>query len=539
MLRNIIQFTFFIFIILINFQAHSNPFFNDNKDPLSNQEAFTLEYEKRKDKHFIIVDIEENYYIYEDKLHISPKTKLNYITDMVNDNFYDQVSVIKESFSIRIEPNNDYNISLQGCSPQHNICYQEQNFDIKYKNGDFTINESLKESDTTDKSKTLIDKAKSAPIYIKLLIFFIIGITISLTPCVLPMIPILTSMIFNSSSNKIKPQAIAFSYVLGSSTLYGFIGAITTLGFFGIQSYIQNNFFIIGSTIILILFALIMLEKINLYKVLPVGKLNSKIDKKLRSINFNLKNSFIIGFLSAMILSPCVAAPLGALLIYTATLSNPFEAFSYLLSFGFGSGLILIVFSKGITNIKPQNFIFIKYIISLFLFIISVFLLSRIVLNDWIIYTLYAASILFTLLFYIEDNQKDKKLSTIGILLFIGFILFGFNQQNNELSNNKNEYSYIESVEDIKNKKGDFIVKIYADWCTYCQDMENTTFKNYNEPYTLHTLDITNINKNKRNVLSEYNAVSAPAIILFKNGEYVKTYNGHLSKNELIDFLNN
>jgi thiol:disulfide interchange protein DsbD len=324
-----------IIILSMFFPIHAQ--FNDNKDfsssnknifsnqtPLTSEEAFNLSLIENS----MEFRIESDHYLYKDKLKITVNGELysDYNTRKsvpINDGFYGNTEVFYDFLEIPLKNLNSIyklEVEFQGCSANFNICYPpEKKILINKKNKVDLLNKEVEQDKKRNHSyfnfDSLFDNLNNKGLLFNIVFFFIAGILISFTPCILPMIPIISSIVIGQETkSKKKAFILSLFYVLGSSSAYASIGLIVSITSVNIQIYLQHPFFISISVIILFMLSLNMMGLLNFSLF---NNFKDKINNKINNYkNIKLKDVFIVGFLSTLIVSPCVAAPLAASVIY-------------------------------------------------------------------------------------------------------------------------------------------------------------------------------------------------------------------------------
>jgi thiol:disulfide interchange protein len=395
------------------------------------------------------------------------------------------------------------------------------------------------------------------------LIFFIAGILISFTPCVLPMIPIISSIVIGKKENLTNMNAffLSLSYVLGSALTYASFGAIAGLFSKNIQIYMQNPYVIITFSILLFLLALSLF---GLYEI----KLPNKITSKTTDLSNKLKGGqyltvFLMGILSTLILSPCVAAPLAAGITYIAANSADYNSVLFgafnLFSFGMGIGLVLIIITTLLNTIKIKVGVLmneIKYLSGFFIIIVSIFIASRII-PDIVAYYLYQITILSYLISMFGRNYEKLKKGFIMLITLVTAMLYfnDIDNINNSIIDNEPvivvedmkkdiQYTNVNNLNEIKLDKEFVLVKFTAEWCTYCKKMEKDIFKNkdfYNElsDFKIYVVDITKTTYEKEEIMKKFRVVAPPALFFFKKEKIFNYKVGETKKEEMFDILKN
>jgi thiol:disulfide interchange protein DsbD len=518
------------------------------EEALTSEQAFILKVEKIKNNLSILIDIAPNHYLYENKIKIkiNKKKYTNYeIENSVEkmDNFYGNVKVIYKKLLIKKEIKNikTLTIEYQGCAENFNICYQPLtktfNYDLKGE-----IENIKKEIDTSSSFfdfENLEERLSNSSFIVVLLIFFVSGILISFTPCILPIIPILSAIIINKDqeTNNKKAFSLSFSYVMGSSTAYAVIGVIAALSGKNLQMYIQHPLFLIISSIILFILALTMFDVLN-FKT--SSTFNNFIDSKIQKIKqTGIFASYIIGFLSTLIVSPCVAAPLAAAVIYISSTEDVILGASALFSFGLGIGLILIIIATSLNKLSVKSGKFmneIKYFIGFILILVSLFILERIYQGFFIDVLYYFSFLFYSISIFVRNGKKS-----IFLLLLLNSSYFYLTYNASIDVENLTTYKEFVSTEnyiDIKSKN-DIFIKVTADWCTYCKQMEKTTLidprvTKITSMYDNYILDVTKINKTEEDILKLLKVVAPPALIIIRDNKISYKHLGFVKSEEIL-----
>lgn len=380
---------------------------------------------------------------------------------------------------------------------------------------------------------------------INLLTIFLSGLLLSFTPCVLPILPIIQKTI-SVQNNKILSS---FIYVFAMSFVYALIGlSIVYLGqSFNLQHYIQSQIF---SIVLGLFFILISLSMFDLYEIkLPQFIQNSVLKFNQNSDSNSYLGVFFIGGSSALILSPCVTAPLAGILAYVSTSSDPLFGFSALFLLGFGMGLPLIFISLGLNNIKKGSNlgIIVKYLSGSLLFIVGIWFITN-SFNP----TIVKMGFFFILLIYISIVllSKNKHLiqgSLIAYLLYFTFLSFnGIYVWKSEKSQHS-IFQKVNNITELENRivnsdKPFVILDFYATWCSPCLAMETEIFSDKEtidkvKDNTLFLqIDLTETTDEHRQLMETFSVFGPPSVLLFdKKGTIISRADGSVTKS---DFLN-
>ena len=457
-------------------------------------------------------------------------------------------------------------VHFQGCSDE-GFCYPPEINQIKLSfDPKLALSEVSLES-ANDVSSTRTDnKASNAPhttetnfealfssgsfIWI-VLCFFGFGLLLAFTPCVLPMIPVLSGIIVGHGHNISTRKAffLSLSYVLSMSATYGIVGAVIALLGSNLQIFMQSPI-IIG--LFSLIFILLALSMFNFYEFrLPLAMQNKLASLTRSQSSGHYLSAAIMGCLSTLILSPCVTAPLiGALSYIAQTGDIILGLFSlFFLSLGMGMPLLLIGTSAGKLLPKAGTWMnSVKTIFGIILIAVSINLMSRILpsILTMILWSgLLIMSGIYLKPFCNTDTHLERFKQGLGIILvaYGVFILYGasaghtnpllplkITQLHNAPILTEATASSSIVVHNIKeaelalnhakNKNIPVMVDFYADWCTSCKIIANTTLQNKNVLNALQNImvikaDITKNDTNTKDLLAYFHIVAPPTFLFF------------------------
>ena len=573
-----------------------NKSFKKQNDIISIDEAFKLNLIKIDDSNIKIKWlIVKDYYLYKDKIFIAadgatieqithPKSKIK------NDIFFGDVDIYDKSFDSIVslkdinKDNIQLEISYQGCWDQ-GVCFppQSKQYNIEYinKTPQTNITATKKQNKPTSNiynqindSKTLFEKS----IFALIIGAFIAGLGLALTPCVYPMLPILSSTIIGrkDSFNTIKTIKISSVFVIFMAITYALIGAVA--GYLGygtnINAYFQTAIVIIPICIMLAFFAFSML---GYYEIQVPKKIQQKIDAiTAKQQGGNFIGVAIMGILSALIVSPCITPFIATSLTYIIIEGSPIKGAIALFAMGIGMGVPLIIVCGWGMKIMPKSGVWmekIKNIFGILILGVAIYLLDRVVSN---LTSLILWAILFTAApIYLGAVKPIKKLInfwqlffkliTITALIYSAvlwvFIIKGdhnyhplydfqylfsnsYEQKTEFIATKSNKHlDYLLDQAEKNNKIT--VLKFDADWCISCKIMEKNIFSNNVIAYKLQdtvniVVDVTNNTNNNQDLLNKFNLIGPPAILFFKNKQELKDERiiGEINKQDFLKILN-
>jgi thiol:disulfide interchange protein DsbD len=485
--------------------------------------------------------------------------------------------------------NVEFSISYQGCSEQ-GLCYEPLtkvfNFDIDSSKLSVATDakqdlkslsveklEPKKELVKEEKSETdaIADTIKSGSVAVILLTFLGFGLLLALTPCVFPMIPIISGVIISQGEGLTTRKAFALSvvYVLAMAVAYTIAGVLAGLFGANLQAALQNPWVIYSFSGVFVALAMSMF---GFYEL----KLPDSLVAKVSSTNQRggYVGVAIMGFLSALIVGPCVAAPLAGALVYIGQTGDAILGGMalFFMSIGMGIPLIAVGVSAGKFMPKPGEWMtMVSAIFGVMMLVVAVWMLERVV-DAYVTMLLYAMlGIGFAI--YLGAFEKDshifkRSVAVItfiySISLFIG-VLGGSTSMTKPLSFLKPQvasvasmsnqeslkFTKITSIAELdallqKHKGKKIMLDFSAEWCTSCKELEDVTFadadvKKKMSEYVLIKADVTDNTQEQKGLSKKYGVFGPPAILFFDADAQViksKTIIGFIPPQEFLTHLN-
>ena len=546
---------FFIGLLINSSNANESLFLKDKSDFLKPDEAFQLTIKKNPQSIEAAFFIAKDYYLYRNKLkvefdHVPQNQILLPTSEIKTDPHFGKTEIYHGTLnaSIPYDPNHppkEIGFTYQGCS-QKGLCYPPITKGFKF---DSIQNNNSSASNSNSEVDTMQYLLQSQHIGLILLGFFIAGLLLSLTPCVLPMIPILSSIIFASHKRlshqtRLKDFFLSLSYVGGVSFTYTLIGIFAGLSGNLITTSIQSPLLMMILGVVFILLALSMFD---LYALkLPHFIENFIATSILRIEGGRYLNVFIIGMISSLVLSPCIAPPLAGAIIYINQ-SRDFVLGGlalFTLSIGMSIPLLFIgIFSDQWLPKRGHWMIIVKELIGFILIAMGLFIMSPLFPEnfDQIAYSALLLALSIYLLFAAR-RFKYKAMSWVHLSAFATLIasilLFGLALQKINVSDNENissttkpnhvsvlPFRQIQSLDDLSRELNQrdnkmIVLDFYADWCVSCKEYEKLTFSNpkvkeHLSEYSLLQVDVTQNNAKHKALLKHFNLYGPPAILFF------------------------
>ncbi|RXJ98261.1 thiol:disulfide interchange protein [Arcobacter sp. CECT 8986] len=544
--------------------------FASNYDFLEPEDAFKTKFEENKQEIIFTLNLGKDIYLYDDKLKvfISKPEKIE-ITKELNIpkpvkyeefivHFDNQlIKIPKKLISSKVESNSyEIEVHFQGCS-KAGLCYapmtQTYSFNIQNSKNSIELPKketATKSSEDLNETDLITNTLKDGNIIFILATFFTFGLLLSLTPCVFPMIPILSSIIVNAG-NKEKLTAfrgfsLSLVYVLSMALAYTIAGVIA--GVFGsnLQVMLQNPYVLV---IFALIFVALALSMFGYYKLELPQSLQNKINKTTDGKEKQgVLGIAIMGFLSALIVGPCVAPPLAGALVYIGQTGDAILGGLALFVLSIGMGVPLLLIGLGAGKFMPKPGIWMDTVSKLFgivMLAIAIWMLDRVIPN-YVIY-LWAILLIATGVYLKQFEHLIVKTISIlilvyGVIAFVGAISSAKNILNplekftsaKVTSYNKSELSWAKVRNNqeldlaIKNSTKPVILDFYADWCVACKELEEITFKDEKvisklKNFTLLKADVTKNNSDDKELQKRFGIFGPPGIIFWdENGNEVK-----------------
>jgi len=412
--------------------------------------------------------------------------------------------------------------------------------------------------------------------------FFVFGLLLSLTPCVFPMVPILSSVIVSHGSDMTTKKAFVLSmiYVQAMAVTYTIAGVIAGLSGAGVQAAFQTPWVIAVFSGVFVLLALSMF---GLFEIQMPQALQSYLNKKTDKSGKGYTSIAIMGLLSALIVGPCVAAPLAAALGFISQTGDAILGGMALYALSMGMGVPLLVVGTGAGKFMPRPGSWmdaVKSIFGVMMLGVAIWMLSRII-DSSVSMFLWSALLMFVAVSVgaFETRNPDstcgpchgatKSLGLMTFLvaasLFIGSIT-GASSLTNPLEKvisqpsmvsagissevKENSFTKIHSIAELdkiiaESKGKKIMLDFAAEWCTSCAELEHLTFSDARvkaawADYVLVQADVTENTDAEKALSKKFGLFGPPALIFYdENGKEVKSKRtiGFIPPEELLEKL--
>ncbi|MDD1629329.1 MAG: protein-disulfide reductase DsbD [Methylococcaceae bacterium] len=444
----------------------------------------------------------------------------------------------------------------QGCADR-GVCYPPMTKQINLELPaiqESTPNAGTQPMPALSEQDQIVQSLQHDSLAMTLLSFFGFGLLLSMTPCIFPMIPILSGIIVGHGKRITTTRAflLSLSYVVASALTYTVFGILAALFGNNLQTTFQQPW-IIG--LFSAIFVLLSLSMFGFYELELPNSLKTRLhNSSIKHRDGSLWGAAIMGALSSLIVGPCVAAPLAGALIFIGQTGNAVLGGSALFAMGLGMGVPLLLLGASAGKLLPKAGTWLystKIVFGVIMLAVAVWMLSRI-LPPAIIILLWAMLLILPAIYLNaidplpENSSGWRKLwkgvglmmLAYGLLLLIGFSmgnnnplkpLQGFSLNNAQAAEQGKgivfervaSLSALETrIQQASANHQPVMLDFYADWCISCKEMEAYTLtdpkvKQALTGFVLLQADVTKNSDDDKALLAKFNLIGPPAILFF------------------------
>ena len=397
------------------------------------------------------------------------------------------------------------------------------------------------------------------PLALTLGLFMLLGVGLAFTPCVFPMIPILSGIIAGEGENVTRAKAFSLSlaYVLAMALTYTTVGVIAALAGYNLQAAFQNPW-VLGS--FAAIFVALALAMFGFYELQMPASVQAKLAEiSNRQSGGSLIGAAIMGFLSALIVGPCVTAPLIGVLGFIAMTGDAVLGGSVLFALSIGMGLPLLAIGVGLGSWLPRAGAWMEAVKAVFgvgLLALAIWMLER-VLPGAVTMLLWGALLVGCGVFLGALSRLEAAASgwrklwqalgvvllTLGLAQFIGAAAGGkdwlrplapFTGSSTAASAVAlPQFARVETLDQLQRAiaaaNRPVFLDFYADWCLDCKRMERSSFPDSAVAaamarFDLLKIDMTNFGDVHQEALNAFGLIGPPAYLFFANGQELEAF---------------
>ena len=526
-------------------------------------EAFVLGAERQADATIVLHwTIAEDYYLYRDRSEFrlvdgggaqlgEPRFSPS---DTKQDPFFGEVEVFHDEGSVRLPlegeppPGARLEVTYQGCNDPVGVCYPpiEKSIDlgsIEPASAAAARTDSANRSEQGEIAAALADRG----LWLTVLVFVGFGLLLTLTPCVLPMVPILAGVIAGDphGGRAHRGAGLASVFVLTMALTYAAVGVVVGLTGASIQAWFQQAW-VLG--VFAGLFVLLALAMFGLFDLQLPGHLRNAVENRTRRLGGSFGGAAALGVISAIVVSPCVTPPLIGALIYIADNGDPLTGGFALFALGIGMGLPLIAAAGFAGHLLPRAGPWMSRVRAAFgvlLLGVAIWLLQRVVpvpvsMTLWAVLLIVVGVQLGALASASTGWARLWKGIGLVAVLYGSILLVGATAGGQSLlqplrgvigggpaTQQTVEFEAVEDAADLRQKLAaaqregrPVMLDVYADWCVSCKELEAFTFPDPRvqaalEGAVLLRADVTPNDAGDKALLQRFDLYGPPAVLFF------------------------
>ena len=611
------RFSLFFLLCWLPLLAHGQWFSSSNQsDFLPVMEAFQPSAWHDGDTLSIGVDIADDYYLYRHQLAVTSQQASVDLEDPVipqgtftTDEFMGDVYVFRDQLVFDVPLSEAYSgpisieLTFQGCADA-GLCYPPERITLEAAetsppsafanwqsesaqsasnqtsiSGSASSSAAHQSGESTGFSAPQSEDSKfsalisDASLPLTLGLFLLAGIGLTFTPCVLPMIPILSSIVVGQNPTKPRAFILSASYVLGMAITYALVGVL--MGLFGaglnLQAHLQSAPVLIAFALLFTLFALAMFGAFDL-RMSP--RIASKVDAwQARAQRSGPLGLAVAGALSVLVVSPCVTAPLAGALVFISSTGDAVMGGAVLFALGLGMGLPLLLVGTFGATLLPRSGGWmngVKIAFGLLLLGVAIWMIERLIAPS-ISLLLWAALAIGSALTLGALNTSPshgwaKARQTAGLMLLawgVALVLGAAQGSSNPLRplsvttsgtgetattpvfEEVDSLSALQSELEQASQAGKPVFAHFtADWCISCKLMERDVYPDPHvsealNDFQLIAVDVTNTDAQSRELLEHFQLFGPPSLLLFDGGNEVRDarIQGEITATALVEHL--
>ncbi|MCS0171872.1 protein-disulfide reductase DsbD [Vibrio alginolyticus] len=571
------------------FNSSQNNSFGSSSDSfVPVDQAFPFNFYQQDDKLMLDWQVRDGYYLYQERLSVAgEKVSLGELQmedgTPHKDEFFGDVHIYTQPLFVNV-PMYDWQdgarvvVQYQGCA-KAGFCYPPETRVIPISaftssNSDSTTAttaskaeqaptatppavQSSSSADTPSVPVTQQDSlaANLADNWWTPLLFLALGVGLAFTPCVLPMYPILTSIVLGSGKlSQRRALGLSFVYVQGMALTYTLLGLVVASAGMQFQAAMQHPYVLIGLSVLFIALALSMF---GLYSLQPPSNvqtwLNNLSNKQQGGSSAGV---FAMGAISGLVCSPCTTAPLSGALLYVAQSGDLLTGGIALYALAMGMGIPLILVAVFGNKLLPKAGGWMDRVKTLFGFILlaaPIFLLERIMPEMWSTILWSALGIAaFGWLYHIKNSLEfgGWKQSAVGIIAVLGLLAsaqpilnYWFGNSTTQTQQATVSFTRIANVAELEEQLAlakaagkPVMLDFYADWCVACKEFEKYTFHDPSveaklQDFVLLQADVTKNQVQDIELLKHMSVLGLPTI------EFWDASGEHVSNARLTGFM--
>lgn len=565
-----------LFMLWVGASAHAGIF--DRKPQfLTSQEAFAFSSQQKNGALALNWQIAEGYYLYQKEISLTPQNATLGQwqfpqAERYHDEFFGDVDIFRQQLTLNVPiqqaENGTIEVRYQGCTK--GFCYPPETVSV-------TLDKALLNTQAVESTETFAkntENTTASPVseqdqlakqlstnVFSVFWFFILGLGLAFTPCVLPMLPLLSAIVMGNKTRptRLRAALLSFSYVQGMALTYTLLGlAVAAIGL-PFQVALQSPPVLIGLSVLFILLAASMF---GLFEIRLPNAWQQKLNQMSQQQQGGAVGSvFVMGMIAGLIASPCTSAPLSGALLYVAQSGDLFigALALYLLALGMGLPLMLItLFGHQVLPKSGEWLLHVKTAFGFVMLALPVFLLARILPANAepLMWSALAMAFLAWLISLTSGKGLFKLALRLGLLGLFGLSAYPWanwvwQPEKAALQQPQLALTRIHSLAELETQlqaaQGKKVMlDLYADWCVACKEFEKYTFSDpmvqqkLSEMVVLQ-IDMTHNSPENSALMKHFQVLGLPTILFFDEQGRELTQSrvtGFLAAQPFLDWLN-
>lgn len=565
--------------LLLSLNGQAN-LFNTSPRFLPSEQAFVLSVEPHSDHIVLNWQIAEGYYLYHKEMAIVPHhAKVGEVrfpaSELHQDEFFGNVSIFRHQLRVVVpilsqQTDAQLEVRYQGCTK--GFCYPPERQIVPLtkqqggeKSEDFAKNDQqnnmLSSTTQPDQSEQIQLADRLASSQFSVMWFLVLGLGLAFTPCVLPMLPLLSAIVIGAKQrpNAFRAFLLSLTYVQGMALTYTMLGLIVAAIGLPFQIALQSPPVLIALSV---LFVVLSLSMFGLFRLeLPHRWQQTLNQLSQQQSGGQFPSVFVMGMIAGLVASPCTSAPLSGALLYVVQSGDLFKGGGalYLLAIGMGMPLVLVtLFGNRILPASGEWLVNVKTFFGFVMLAVPIFLMSRLVSVsvEWLLWSSLAIAVLFWL-----NNQFLARTGwqyALKMVLFVGVIVSGKPFMDYIWSSPAQiekrvhfqritDYRELSEQLSLAHRSGKKVMlDLYANWCVACKELEKFTFSDPNVQAELEKMQVLQVDMTRNSVandewMKQLHVLGLPTIVFFdENGNELtqKRITGFMPASEFLQHVN-
>ncbi len=534
--------------LLLLFSSLTHAFTSNQQDFLPVEEAFRFEVMEDMQPNVLVWQIADKHYLYKHKLGVTDANgqtvPIEYPEGIPNsDEFFGETEIYRQILQLPLDADvqRPLEVTWQGCADA-GLCYPPQTVTV---GGDIAVDSATTAASSgLAEDQSIAERLAGSGLLLNMAAFFMMGVLLAFTPCMLPMLPILTSVIGGSKSGGWQGARLGLAFILPMALVYAGLGIVAASLGNNLSAALQQPWLLIPFAIIFILLALAQFGVFTLQLPAFIRERLQGADQKLKG--GSLLGAASLGALSALLVGPCMTAPLAGALLYIAQSGDGVRGGLALFSLGLGSGLpLLLAITIGMRWLpKPGNWMQSVNRVFGYALLATAIIVTRPILDDSLFVGLWGAWLL-AIAVQIGLNEKANwrfvsRYLALLLGIWSGIMLLGsatggddplrplanLSVQGNSASSAQSmqRFSDMQQLqEQLKQAQLDgkwVLLDFYADWCVSCKVMEKTVFAKSDVQQALADVrllqaDVTLNTAQQQQLMKDLKIMGPPTILFY------------------------